>query len=214
VVGAGGAVVLLTRTVVCVTPEGCVCFCVCGAVVVVPAGLEVEVTRIVFVCPAAGVVPGAGAGAGLVPALDVPATGLGGTGVVVLGGTVVGLGGIGFPLTTASIRLDTCSTLSRTEFNLSTLLLILSMVIFWNHFFLAGGSAAVGAGVGAETGALGVGAVVSAAGWGIGGAACFAAGVGAVTSLGAPVAGWVEDGVLGFEAGTGAFTTGLGAPTC
>lgn len=147
---------------VCVTPEGCVC--VCDAVVVVPAGLEVEeVTRIVFVCPAASVVPRARARARLVLALDVLATGLGGTGVVVLGGTVVGLGGIGFPLTMASIRLDTCSTLSRTEFNLSTLLLILStlllilsMVIFWNHFFLAGGSAAAEAGVGAETGALGV----------------------------------------------------------
>lgn len=199
-------------TVVCVTPEGCVC--VCGAVVVVPAGLEVEVTRIVFVCPAAGVVPGAGAGL-VVPALDVPAAGLVGMYVVVLAGTVVGLGGTGFPLTTASIRPDTCSTESRTEFNLSTLLLILSMLIFWNHFFLAGAAAASGAGVGAGTVAFGVGRGVFAAGWGVGDAACFAAGTEPVTTgLGTPVAGWVEDGVLGFEAGTGAFTTGLGDPAC
>jgi hypothetical protein len=163
--------------------------------------LEVEVSRIVFVCPAAGVVPGAGAG--LVPALEVPATGLVGTDVVVLAGTVVGLGGTGFPLAMASIRPDTCSTESRTEFNLSTLLLILSMLIFWNHFFLAGVAAASGAGVGAGTVALGAGRGV------------FAPGTEAVTTgLGTPAAGWFEDGVLGFEAGTGAFTTGLGVPAC
>ena len=175
--------------------------------------MEVEVSRIVFVCPAAGVVPGAGAG--LVPALDVPAAGLVGTDVVVLAGTVVGLRGIGFPLTIASTRPDTCSTESRTEFNLSTLLLILSMLIFWNHFFLAGGAAASGAGVGAGTMALGVGRGVFAAGWGVGGATCFAAGTEAVTmGLGTTAADWFEDGVLGFEAGTGAFTTGLGVPAC
>jgi len=77
------------------------------------------------------------------------------------------------------------------------------MLIFWNHFFLAGGAAASGAGVGAGTMALGVGRGV------------FAAGTEPVTTgLGAPVAGWVEDCVLGFEAGTGAFTTGLGVPAC
>ncbi len=67
-----------------------VAFVSVGAVVVVPAGLEVEVTRIIFIFPAAGVFPGAGAG--LVPALDVPAAGLVRTDVLVLAGTGVGLG--------------------------------------------------------------------------------------------------------------------------
>jgi hypothetical protein len=177
---------------------------VCGAAGEVPAGFAFEDTRIVFVCPAAGAVPGTEVGAaGLVP-----------TEVEVFAGAVAGLGGTGFPFTAASIRFDTCSTESRTEFSLSTL-----SPIFSYHFFFAGGAAAAGVDAGVALGrtvvevgtvdGLAVGFVAVRVGF----AAGFAAGVEAfMIGLGAGAAGWAPDEGVGFAGGTGAFIIGFVVP--
>lgn len=79
--------------------------------------MGVEDTGTVFTWLAAAVVPGTGAVVLVAATVVFAAAGVGGfTGV-----EAAGLGGTGFPLIAASIRFDTCSTPSRTEFNLSTL---------------------------------------------------------------------------------------------
>jgi hypothetical protein len=188
---------------------------VCGAAVEVPAGFAFEDTRIVFVCPAAGAVPGT---------TEVGAAGLAATEVEAFAGALAGLAGTDFPFTAASIRFDTFSTESRTEFSLSTLSLISSY-----HFFFAAGATAAGVDAGVVEVALGmavvevgtvdglaVGFVAARVGFATGfaedGWVGFAAGVEAFTiGLGATVAGWTPDGV-GFEVETGAFTRGLVIP--